>query len=99
MSLSLILQYAIIALLILASLLQVLRKLAPQLSARVLNKLAATLDQAGRTALLRAVGRWLRPKAMSSDCGDGCSACGSCAPARPAAPEIQPIVFHPPTQR
>jgi hypothetical protein len=90
-------QYAVLALIVLASLLQVLRMLAPRLAARVQAHASAALNRPGRPGALRRLGRWLQPRAATGNCSDGCGTCGRCgtggtAPQPDAAP-VQPIHF------
>jgi len=102
-------QYALLALILVGSIIQVLRKIAPKPAARVQAGLAASLDKPGRAQPWRRIGAWLRPAQASGDCGDGCGTCGACGPAdeaaaTPAVPldkaqatgrrEI-PVAFHP----
>ncbi|WP_019938163.1 DUF6587 family protein [Bordetella sp. FB-8] len=87
-------QYAVLGLLVLASAVQVMRKIAPRLAARGQARAAAALDRAGRPQLLRAVGRWMRPREAAGNCGDGCGTCGSCTPGATNHPgDVQPITF------
>ncbi len=97
MTAGLLLQYAVIALVVLASVLVVLRKLAPQLSNRWLAAASIRLGRHGRTAWLRALGRRLQPKQATGDCSDGCSTCGACGPKPPASARAQavPLEFRP----
>ena len=102
-------QYTLLAIILAASIIQVLRKVAPKLVARVQAGLAAMLDKPGRAQPLRRLGAWLRPAQASGDCGDGCSTCGACgsaddrpamtppsvSDAEPAARREVPIAFHP----
>ena len=100
------LQYAVIGVLVLASLIVTIRKVAPAPSARLLGTLAGNLDRPNRGSALQALGRWLRPAQATGDCGDGCSTCGSCdtpdpkaaAGASPGTNE-QPLTFHAPSPR
>lgn len=101
-------QYALLTLILVASIIQVLRKVAPKPAARVQSALAAALDQPGRARAMRRLGAWLRPAQASGDCGDGCSTCGACGPgddgaatapplntSRPDARREVPMAFHP----
>jgi len=76
-------QYALIGVLVLASVLQLVRKLMPGLSARVMRAMAGRLDRPGASRARRALGRALQPRAAAGQCGDGCSTCGSCGPKTP----------------
>lgn len=70
-------QYAVVALAVLASVVQVLRKAAPRMAGRLQAALAASLDRPGRAGLLRWMGHRLSPR-DERGCGDGCSTCGAC---------------------
>ncbi|MBY4868556.1 hypothetical protein DIE14_34095 [Burkholderia sp. Bp9017] len=94
MSTGLLLQYAVIALLVAASVWTALRKLAPVTTARLQASAAASLLRPQRGALVQRVGRWLQPKGATGDCGDGCGTCGTCGPSDPNVE--QTITFHPP---
>ena len=94
MSTGLLLQYVVVGLAVLVSVLTVLRKLAPERAKRAQSRLSAMLDRPGRADVTRRLGRWLQPAdAKSGDCGsgDGCSTCGGCAPARRDEP--MPLEF------
>ena len=95
MSSSLWWQYAVIALLVVVSLLYTFRKVAPQLAARWQAAASIALTQPWRSRAAQALGRWLRPRGATGHCGDGCGTCGSCeAPRRSAEhPDGQPIEF------
>ncbi|WP_343048396.1 DUF6587 family protein [Paraburkholderia fynbosensis] len=97
MSLSLDVQYMVVAVLVVLSALYTLRKLAPQLTTRCQATIAATLLQPGGGRAARALGRWLQPSQATGNCGDGCDACGSCG--TPQAPrggaEERPLEFRP----
>lgn len=97
MSGGLVLQYAVIALLVLASALYTFRKLAPQLATRWQASASASLNKPWRAAWQQRLGRRLRPKAATGHCGDGCDTCGSCGPKPPAAARVdaQPLEFRP----
>ena len=98
MSTSLLVQYAIIAVAVLISVLIVFRKLAPKLANRWLAAASIRFNQPGRSALARALGRRLQPKEATGDCSDGCSTCGACGPKPPAAArpgEPMPLEFRP----
>ncbi|WP_322107107.1 DUF6587 family protein [Paraburkholderia sp. J41] len=101
MSAGLVAQYAVIALVVIASLLHTARKLAPKSAQRVQAALAAPLLRPQRSAFAQRVGRLLQPKRASAghcgDSGDGCSTCGTCGPSSPSnASGEQPMTFHPP---
>lgn len=98
MSTSLLVQYVVIGLAVLASVLVVLRKLAPKLTNRWLASASIRFNQPGRNAWARAFGRRLQPKEATGDCSDGCSTCGACGPKPPAAArpgEPMPLEFRP----
>ena len=96
MSTGLLLQYVVVGLVVLASVLTVLRKLTPARAKRVQSRLSGMLDRPGRSGFTRRLGRWLQPAdAKSGDCGsgDGCNTCGGCAP--PRRDEPMPLDFRP----
>ncbi|MDR3097383.1 MAG: hypothetical protein LBV73_09940 [Paraburkholderia sp.] len=102
MSTSLVLQYAVIALLVAASLWTALRKLAPQTTARWQAAAAAALLKPQRGAFAQRLGRFMQPKGATGNCGDGCGTCGTCGPADASAnasansaAREQPVTFHP----
>lgn len=97
MSTSLLVQYVVIGLVVLASVLIVFRKLAPTLTNRWLAAASIRCNRPGRAAWLRALGRRLQPKQATGDCSDGCSTCGACGPKPPvmARGEAQPLGFRP----
>ena len=85
MSTGLLLQYVIVGLIVLASVLIVFRKLAPKLTNRWFAAASIHFSQPGRAAWVRAFGRHLQPKEATGNCSDGCSTCGACGPKPPAA--------------
>jgi hypothetical protein len=94
-----IMQAVLLTLVLLASLLAAFRKLLPQTAKRVQARLSAALEQPGRAARIRRLGRWLQPaEAKTGGCGsgDGCSSCGGCAPPSPVS-EAKPLEFRPRT--
>ena len=98
MSTSLLLQYVVIALAVLASVWIVLRKLARKTTNRWMAAASIHFSQPGRSALARAFGRRLQPTEATGDCSDGCSTCGACGPKPPAAArpgEPMPLEFRP----
>lgn len=96
MSTGLIVQYVIIALVVLAGAWITLRKLAPRLTSRWLAALALTLDRPGSAAWKRSVAHRLQPKQSTGNCSDGCDTCGSCGPKPPAAArDVYPLEFRP----
>ena len=97
MSAGLLVQYIVIGLLVLASVLAVFRKLAPQLTNRWLAAASIRLTRSGGGAWRRRLGQRLQPKQATGDCSDGCSTCGACGPKPPAAarPGAVPLEFRP----
>ena len=98
MSTSLLLQYAVIGLAVLASVLIVLRKLAPKLTNRWLAAASIHFSRPERAGWVRAFGRRLQPRQATGNCSDGCSTCGACGPKPPAAArpgEPMPLEFRP----
>ncbi len=97
MSAGLLVQYIVIGLLLLASVLAVLRKLAPQLTNRWLAAASIRLTRSSGSAWQRRLGQRLQPKQATGDCSDGCSTCGACGPKPPAAarPGAVPLEFRP----
>ncbi len=94
MSTGLLAQYVVIGLIVLASALVTLRKLAPQLTSRWLAAAALHFDQPGRAAWQRAFGRRLQPKQATGNCSDGCDTCGACGTKPPATTrDVQPLEF------
>ncbi|MES2310842.1 MAG: DUF6587 family protein [Pseudomonadota bacterium] len=85
MSTSLLVQYVMIGLIVLASALIVFRKLAPTLTNRWLASSSIHFSRSGRAAWLRALGQRLQPKQATGNCSDGCSTCGVCGSKPPAA--------------
>lgn len=90
MSMGLWVQYVIVGLIVLASVLIVLRKLAPKLTARWLAAWSIRFNQKDRPAWVRAFGRRLKPKEATGDCSDGCATCGACGPKPPAGAHVEP---------
>lgn len=77
MSLSLLLQYLVVALAAVASVLVVMRKRFPGVTRRLRVALALPLLRAGRPQWMRVIGHWLAPAPIRAgkDCG-GCDSCG-----------------------
>ena len=73
----LLLQYVVVALAALASVLVVMHKRFPRTTRRLRIALALPLLREGRPAWMRAIGRRLAPTSMATgkDCG-GCDSCG-----------------------
>jgi hypothetical protein len=101
MSTGLVLQYVTVGLIVLVSLLVVLRKLVPRLTARWLAAAALRLDRPDAPAWKRALARVLQPKQTTGNCSDGCDTCGACGPKPPAVAhssagaEPMPLGFRP----
>lgn len=97
MSTNLLVQYIVIALVVLASTLYALRKLAPSMTSRWLASASMHFSQPGHAAWVRAFGRRLQPKQATGDCSDGCSTCSACGPKRPAGAkgDAVPLEFRP----
>ena len=96
-SMSMLLQYAVIGVVLLISVLVVFRKLAPKVSNRWLAAASISLCRPDRAAWLRALGRRLQPKQAAGDCSDGCSTCGACGTKPPVAAKtaMMPLEFRP----
>lgn len=75
-SLSLALQYIVIAVAVLASAWVVFRKQAPNAARRLRIALALPLVREGRPAWLRAIGKRLAPAPAAGT--DGCGGCSGC---------------------
>ena len=97
MSMGLLVQYAVIGVLVLISVLAVLRTLAPQISNRWLAAASIRFSRPERSRWLRALGRRLQPRQASGDCSDGCRTCGACGSKPPAAAKTaaMPLEFRP----
>jgi hypothetical protein len=97
MSTGLLLQYVVIGLIVLVSVLAVFRKLAPQLTNRWMAAASIHFSRPGHAAWLRAIGQRLQPKQATGDCSDGCSTCGACGSKPPAAARTgsMPLEFRP----
>ena len=97
MSTSLLVQYTVIGLIVLISVLIVFRKLAPKLTNRWLAAASISFSRPGRAAWLRAFGQRLQPKQATGSCSDGCSTCGACGPKPPAGAQTGavPLEFRP----
>jgi hypothetical protein len=96
-STSLLIQYVVIGLIVLASALYAFRKLAPLLTNRWLAAASIQFSQPNHAAWLRALGRRMQPKQATGSCSDGCSTCGACGPKPPAAAKNDtiPLEFRP----
>jgi hypothetical protein len=97
MSTGLLVQYVVIGLLVLISVLVVFRKLAPQLTNRWLAAASIHFSRPGQAVWLRKLGRRLQPKQATGNCSDGCSTCGACGSKPPATaqPGTMPLEFRP----
>jgi hypothetical protein len=90
-STSLLVQYVVIGVVMLVSLLIVFRKLAPGMTNRWLAAASIHFSRHGRSGWVRAFGRRLQPKQATGNCSDGCSTCGACGPKPPAAARAEPM--------
>ena len=79
MSGSLLLQYVVIGLAVLASAMHVASSRFPTGVRRLRVSMALPLLREGRASWLRALGRWIAPlpSALASNGGGGCNSCGS----------------------
>jgi hypothetical protein len=75
-SLSLALQYAVIAVAVLVSAWVVFRKQAPGAARRLRITVALPLVREGRPGWMRALGKWIAP--VSNASADGCGGCSGC---------------------
>ena len=91
MNTGLLVQYVVIGLIVLASALIVLRKLAPTLSNRWLAAASIRFSRPGHSTWVRAFGQRLQPKQATGNCSDGCSTCGACGPKPPAAARTEAV--------
>ncbi|OEZ02005.1 MULTISPECIES: DUF6587 family protein [Stenotrophomonas] len=83
MDTGLLLQYVVVALIVLASAWVVVKKQMPGTVRRVRGAAALSLLKPQRAAWLQALGRRIAPPANSG--GAGCGGCDSCGPTPPAA--------------
>ena len=90
MSTGLLVQYIVLGLIVAASVLVLIRKLAPQLSNRWLAAWSIRLARRD-SRFSKALARHLQPKQATGNCADGCSTCGACGPKKPAAAAPAPI--------
>ena len=98
MSTGLLIQYIVVGLIVLVSVLVAFRKLAPQLTNRWFAAASIRLARPGRSRLAHALSRRLQPKQATGNCADGCSTCGACGPKKPATAKsatdtIMPLNF------
>ncbi|HEY5971217.1 MAG TPA: DUF6587 family protein [Pseudoxanthomonas sp.] len=83
MSASLLLQYVVISLAVLASAWVVAKKQFPGGVRRLRVAIALLLLREGRPLWLRSLGRWVSPVAKVADAGcGGCDSCGTTPPTR-----------------
>jgi len=76
-----LMQTLVVAAIVLACTLSVLRRLAPRMAWQAQARLSYFLERPGRPAWLRRIGLWLRPpmQATASACGTGgCNSCQTC---------------------
>lgn len=76
-----LLQTLVVAAIVLACSVSVLRRLAPRIAWQAQARLSYFLERLGRPAWLRRLGLWLRPPmhATASACGTGsCNTCQTC---------------------
>ena len=89
MSTGLLIQYIVLGLIVAASVLVLVRKLAPQFSNRWLAAASIRLSRRD-SRFSKALGRRLQPKQATGNCADGCSTCGACGPKKPATASPAP---------
>lgn len=89
-----VVQGAIIAVVVVASICVAFRKLLPKTSTRAMARFSAGLNREGRSRAMRFLGRCLQPAVATGSCGDGCGSCNSCAQPVPHS-EAQPLEFKP----
>jgi hypothetical protein len=97
MSGGLLAQYVMVGLVLLASVLVLARKLAPQRTNRWLAAASIHLAGTGRSRLAHALARRLQPKDATGNCADGCATCGACGPKKPAGAKpdtAEPVPLH-----
>ena len=76
-----LLQSLVVAAIVLACSVSVLRRLAPRAAWQAQARLSFFFERPGRPAGLQRIGRWLRPpmQATASACGTGgCTSCRTC---------------------
>ena len=76
MSIGLLVQYALIALAVVASLAVVMRKQFPDASRRLRIAIALPMLREGAPAALKKIGRWIAPVPVTG--GKDCGGCNSC---------------------
>ena len=94
---SLFLQYLVIGLMVLGSLMFMLRKFVPQFGLRWQMAWAAGLGKPSHPAIVRALGRWMQPAQGEGGCGSGCNTCNSCSAGQnePTSSSERPLTFYP----
>lgn len=94
---SLLLQYVLIGVVLLISILVLIRKLAPKVSNRWLAAASISLTRSDRARWLQGLGRRLQPRQATGDCSDGCSTCGACGTKPPVSAKTaaMPLEFRP----
>jgi hypothetical protein len=95
MSAGLLVQYVVVGLIVLVSVLVVLCKLAPQRSNRWFAAASIRLARPGCSRLAHALARRLQPKQATGNCADGCSTCGACGPEKPVGAKPAPTLAVP----
>jgi hypothetical protein len=92
---NMLLQYAVIGIIVLASLFYTLRKLVPQVG-RWQTACAARLNQPSHSGMVRALGRLLQPRQSAAGCDSGCNTCHGCSTesTEQTPPREQPLTFH-----
>ncbi|MBS0462742.1 MAG: hypothetical protein JSS41_09775 [Proteobacteria bacterium] len=98
MTTGLLIQYVVLALIVLASAWVVLRKLAPRLTNRWFASASIKLARHD-SALAHTLSRRLQPKAATGNCADGCATCGACGPKPPRAAAGEALILKPPQAR
>ncbi|WP_414718721.1 DUF6587 family protein [Trinickia sp.] len=88
-------QYALVCVAVAASIAYMFRKLAPGLAIRSQAMLSAMLSSPRRSPNMQRLGRALKPREASGDCGSGCGSCKSCGSATSAHHNAseQPLTF------
>lgn len=101
MSAELIIQYVVVALIVLVSALVAFRKLLPNLTNRWLASASIHFGRKRDSRVAQVLSHRLQPKqATSHSCADGCATCNACGPKKPAAArssggETVPLHFMP----
>jgi hypothetical protein len=80
MTVSLALQYVVIALAALVSVWVVMKKQFPSVARRVRVAVAVPMVREGRPGWMRAIGRRIAPPVVAGSSGGACGGCDSCAP-------------------